>query len=216
MLISGGLSAITVFGILLAIFVGAFLIPHEIETRTIYAILAKPVRRVEFVLGKYLGALIILAVIVAIMTAVLVIVLVIQDHIVKDMPDSVFDPNLRNVVVAAFMSYCALAVLTALIILISTVSSTTMTVIAAFIIWAIGSMQSQIHELAESNTGAERLILLVIYTIVPKLENFDFTQVVSNFLSVHPVEALLAVLYGIGYASVALVLATIFFNDRQV
>jgi ABC-type transport system involved in multi-copper enzyme maturation permease subunit len=216
MLISGGLSAITVFGILLAIFVGAFLIPHEIESRTVYAILAKPVRRAEFVLGKYLGALIILGVIVAIMTAVLVLVLVIQDHIVKDMPDSVFNPNLKAVVAASFMSYCALAVLTSLIILISTISSTTMTVIAAFVIWAIGSMQSTLHDLSEQATGAARLLLLFIYTIVPKLENFDFTQAVSNFLPVHFYEALLAVGYGVGYTAVVLILATIFFNDRQV
>lgn len=216
MLISGGLAAITVFGILLAIFVGAFLIPQDIENRTVYAILAKPVRRFEYVLGKYVGALIILGAVVAVMTVVLVAVLAMQDRLVADLPDSPFNPNLGGVVFAAVMSYCSLAVLTALIMLISTVASTTMTVVSAFIIWAVGSLQSQIHELAESATGATKLVLFVIYHVMPKLENFDFRHQVSNFISYSVYSGWNAVLHGIGYTLVVLILASIFFNDRQV
>lgn len=216
MLISGGLAAITVFGILLAIFVGAFLIPQDIENRTVYAILAKPVRRFEYVLGKYVGALIILGAVVAVMTVVLVAVLAMQDRLVADLPDSPFNPNLGGVVFAAVMSYCSLAVLTALIMLISTVASTTMTVVSAFIIWAVGSLQSQIHDLAESATGATKLILFVIYYIVPRLENFDFRHQVSNFMSYSVYSGLNAVWIGALYTGVVLVLASIFFSDRQV
>ena len=124
MLISGGLASIAVFGVLLSIFVAAFLIPQELESRTAYAILSKPVRRFEFVVGKYVGAMIILGVISAIMTVVLVGVLVAMDYWVPDLPDSAFNPNLEGVVFAAVMSYFAVGVLTSLIILISTISST--------------------------------------------------------------------------------------------
>ena len=216
MLINGGLSAITVFGILLAIFIGAFLVPNEIETRTVYAILAKPVRRFEFLLGKYLGAMIILGAVVAIMTAVLVAVLLIQDHLVKDQADSVFNPNLGAVIFSAVMSYCALGVLTSLILLVSTISSPTMTVISAFLIWAVGSLQSTLHTLADHASGATRLLLLVLYTVLPKLENFDFRVEASNFLAMSLPAAINAVIYGIGYTIVVLVLASVFFSDRQV
>lgn len=216
MLISGGLAAIVVFGILLAIFIAAFMIPSEIENRTIYAILSKPVRRFEFVLGKYVGAMIVLGVIVGIMTVVLVGVLVLQDHLVQDLPDSVFNPNLGPVVLAAVLSYFALAVLTALIVLISTVASTTMTVISAFIIWALGSLQETIHDLATNATGAARLLLLVIYNVVPKLENFDIRHEVSNFMSISIASVWQAVLHGILYIIVVLALASVFFSDRQV
>jgi len=216
MIISSGLAAITVFGILLAIFVAAFLIPAEIENRTIYAILSKPVKRFEFVLGKYLGAMIVLGAIVAVMTVVLVGVLALQDRLVQDLPDSRFDPNLGPVILAAVLSYFALAVLTALIVLISTVGSTTMTVISAFIIWAIGSLQSTIHDLAENAAGVSRLVLLVLYNVVPKLENFDIRHEVSNFMSISVVAAWEAILHGLGYIVVVLILAAIFFNDRQV
>lgn len=216
MLISGGLAAITVFGILLSIFVGAFLIPQDIEGRTVYAILAKPVRRFEFVLGKYVGALMILGAVVGVMTVVLVGVLMIQDRLVSDLPDSAFDPNLSGVVFASVMSYFALAVLTALIMLISTVASTTMTVICAFIIWAVGSIQSQVYDLAQNASGAARVMLFMLYNIVPKLENFDFRHQVSNMMPVSLVSGWEAVLHGAGYTAVVLILASIFFNDRQV
>jgi len=216
MIISSGLAAITVFGILLAIFIAAFLIPREIEDRTVYAILSKPVRRFEFVLGKYLGAMIVLGVITAVMTAVLVLVLLIQARLVPSSPESQFNPNLPAVVFAAFMSYCALGVLTALIILISTVSSTAMAVIGAFLIWAVGSLQSTFHDLAEHATGAARVLLLVIYYVVPKLENFDFRHEASNFMPISIVSGWEALLHGIGYTAIVLLLAAVFFSDRQV
>jgi ABC-type transport system involved in multi-copper enzyme maturation permease subunit len=217
MIISGGLSAITVFGILLAIFVAAFLIPQELESRTVYAVLSKPVHRFEFVLGKYLGALIILAVITTIMTVVLVGVLVVQDHFVPDFDHSVFEPNLDNVVFAAVMSYFAVAVLAAYIVLISTVSSTAMTVIASFLIWAIGSLQSQIHDLAEgAETVLQKWFFTVFYYIMPPLENFDFRHEVSNFMHVSYRAGINAVGEGILYIIIVLIVASIFFNDRQM
>ncbi len=217
MLISGGLSAITVFGILLAIFVAAFMIPQELESRTVYAILAKPVRRFEFVVGKYLGALIILATITAVMTVVLIGVLLLQDRLVQDLPDSTFDPNIAGVLFASVMSFCSVAVLTAVIMLISTISSTTMTVISAFIIWALGSLQSTINDLAtNAEVPATKLLLKVIYTVLPKLENFDFRNEVSNYLQFSYMSGWVAAIQGLGYAVVVLILASIFFNDRQV
>jgi ABC-type transport system involved in multi-copper enzyme maturation permease subunit len=217
MLISGGLASITVFGILLSIFVAAFLIPHELESRTAYATLAKPVRRFEFVIGKYIGAMVILGVVVAIMTVVLVGVLLMLDRLVPDLPDSAFNPNLEGVVFAAVMSYFAIGVLTSLIILISTISSTTMTVISAFIIWAVGSLQSTLHDLAEhANLAATKVLLLVLYNVVPKLENFDFRHEVANFMLIDYAGGLKAVEHGFGYVIVTLILASIFFNDRQM
>jgi ABC-type transport system involved in multi-copper enzyme maturation permease subunit len=217
MIISGGLSAITVFGILLAIFVAAFLIPQELETRTVYAVLSKPVRRFEFVLGKYLGALIILAAIMTIMTVVLVAVLLVMDHFVPDLTYSTFEPNLANVVFAAVMSYFAVAVLSAYIVLISTVSSTAMTVIASFIIWAIGSLQSQIHDLAAgAETVSTKWFFTIFYCLVPPLENFDFRHEVSNFMQVSYKAGIDAAGVGILYIIVVLLVASVFFNDRQV
>lgn len=217
MLIDNGLAAITAFGILLAIFIAAFLIPQELESRTVYAILAKPVRRFEFVIGKYLGALIILGLIMTIMTLMLVAVLVVENKLVTDLPDSVFNPNIPGVVFAAVMIYGSVAVLTSLIILVSTVSSTTMTIISAFIIWAVGSMQNLINDLAEkAEIPITKLFLNVVYAILPKLQNFDYRSDVANLHPISYVGGVDVVLQGCGYTLVVLILASIFFNDRQV
>src|SRR5689334_13560152 len=63
-----GLSSISVFGVIMAIFIGIGLVSKEIERRTIYHILSKPVRRFEFIVGKYLGLVLTLVINTAIMT----------------------------------------------------------------------------------------------------------------------------------------------------
>src|SRR5713101_8340318 len=62
-----GLAGINLFGVLIAIFVGISLVSKEIEKRTIYSIIAKPIRRYEFLLGRYSGLVMTLFVNTAIM-----------------------------------------------------------------------------------------------------------------------------------------------------
>src|SRR3954464_13827839 len=54
-LVNLGLSAISIFGVVIAIFIGIGLVSKEIDKRTLYTVLARPVRRWEFILGKFLG-----------------------------------------------------------------------------------------------------------------------------------------------------------------
>src|SRR5271157_4049812 len=79
-LVNLGLAAISVFGLLIAIFIGIGLVSKEIERRTIYNILSKPVTRAEFILGKYAGLLLTLLVNAAIMTAGFYLALAIQNR----------------------------------------------------------------------------------------------------------------------------------------
>src|SRR5277367_6797561 len=67
-IINLGLSAISLFGLVMAIFIGVGLVSKEIEKRTLYSLLAKPIRRWEFIAGKYGGLLLTLAVNTAFMT----------------------------------------------------------------------------------------------------------------------------------------------------
>ncbi len=211
-----GLTAITVFGMIISIFVVSFMIPHEIESRTIYPVLAKPVRRYEFLLGKYVGALVILGAIVVALTAVLVGVLALEAHFVPPVADSVFDPTLAGVVSAAAMTYVALAVLTALIMLISSVASTTMTVISAFLLWFLGSMQAQIEELVTKTVGVSHYLLYLFSHAVPPLQNFDFRPNVLNGDPIIGSAVVDALGKGLLYAVVALVFASLFIENREV
>src|SRR5512138_1237065 len=76
-----GLSSISIFGMLIAIFIGIGLVYKELEKRTVYALLAKPVHRYEWILGKYLGLLFTLLVNVAIMTVGLALAMLYTGHI---------------------------------------------------------------------------------------------------------------------------------------
>lgn len=206
MLIDGGLASITFFGMLLSIFVGAFLIPTEVERRTIYSLLSKPVKRFEFVLGKYVGAMVVVGILVAVMAVAHTLVLALRVQ--------AFNPH---VLAAAALTYCALGVFLALIVMISAVSSTTMAVVGGFIIWGIGSLQSTIQYLSEhAQVKVSSAILNVAYLIIPKFENFDFRRAVALGDPVSGTLAFDAVLHGIGYTLIVLILAVIFFNDRQV
>ncbi len=64
------LAAVSIFGVLIAIFVGTNLVYKEIDKRTIYTIICRPMARYEFILGKYLGMALLLAVVTIVMTLV--------------------------------------------------------------------------------------------------------------------------------------------------
>jgi len=67
-LVNVGLSSISLFGVIIAIFIGIGLVSKEIEKRTLYTILSRPVRRWEFIAGKYFGLMMTLAVNAGLMT----------------------------------------------------------------------------------------------------------------------------------------------------
>src|SRR5713101_1693631 len=76
------LGAMSIFTSLLAIVATARLIPQDIEDRTVYTILAKPVARFEYLLGKLLGVLVLLAISIAVMSALFVVVLYVRERTV--------------------------------------------------------------------------------------------------------------------------------------
>src|SRR6188508_1847596 len=76
-----GLAAISIFGLLIAVFIGVGLVWKEVEKRSIYSLLAKPITRAEFLLGKYLGLALTLIVNVAVMTAAFYAVLAVMQWV---------------------------------------------------------------------------------------------------------------------------------------
>ena len=79
-----GLAAISLFGHFIAIFIGIGLVSKEVERRSIYALLAKPMTRTQFLLGKFLGLVATLAVNVTVMTAALFAVLAVYAALTPD------------------------------------------------------------------------------------------------------------------------------------
>jgi ABC-type transport system involved in multi-copper enzyme maturation permease subunit len=82
-IINLGLSAISVIGLLMAVFIGVGLVSKEMDKRTLYALLAKPVRRWEFLLGKFGGLLLTQTINTAAMSAGLYLALFYVKHSIE-------------------------------------------------------------------------------------------------------------------------------------
>lgn len=201
-----GLTVITVFGLVLAIFMGVSLVQPEVERRTIYAVLAKPVRRLEFLVGKYLGAIAVLAVSMIIMGVVLVGALYLKQL--------VWSPQL---LVALVGTYLSLMIMTALVLMVSTFASSLMAVVTGFLFWAIGYGQIYIKQLAEhSESMFSRYLLEAMYAILPNFSYLDVRPAVVDGMMI-PVELLgKMALYGVVYTIIVLAIAAILFNEREV
>src|SRR5260370_5686538 len=110
-----GLSAILLFGVFIAIFVGVGLVYKEIERRTLYAILSKPVGRGEFLLGKYLGLCLTLLANVIVMGAAVSLALIYARR--------GWDPLAGHIWPAILLIYVAMMILTGVALLFSSFSS---------------------------------------------------------------------------------------------
>src|ERR1700716_2895797 len=137
-----GLSAILLFGVFIAIFVGVGLVYIEIERRTLYAILSKPIGRGEFLLGKYLGLCLTLFVNVLIMGLGLSLALIFVKR--------GFDPLVVRIWPAIFLIYVELAILTGVAMLFSAFSSPALSALLAFFVFVIGHFSADLKTLANS------------------------------------------------------------------
>jgi ABC-type transport system involved in multi-copper enzyme maturation permease subunit len=122
-----GLSFMRFFGALIAIFIGLQLVYKEIERRTVFALLARPIRRSDVIIGKFAGLGLTLAVNSAILVAGLVLTLALLQGRLS--------PLTGSVVRAAYLIFLELLVLTAVALLLSTLSSPALTAILAFLVY---------------------------------------------------------------------------------
>src|SRR5467141_5238673 len=159
-----GLSAILLFGVFIAIFVGVGLVYKEIERRTVYAILSKPVGRGEFLLGKYLGLCLTLFVNVLVMGAGVSLALV---YVSRG-----GDPTAINIWPAILMIYVELMILTSIALLFSTFSSPALSALLTFFVFIIGHFSADLKGLASSmGTTSARVFFTALYYLLPNLAN---------------------------------------------
>src|SRR5512144_1638596 len=133
-----GLSSISVFGTLIAIFIGIQLVYKEIERRTVYSLLAKPVARWEFLLGKYLGLLFTLMVNVAIMTVGLWLTLAYHGSA----PWHAY----YRLLPAVYLIFLSLALTTAVALLFSSFSTPALSALFTLFLWIIGHFNADLLE----------------------------------------------------------------------
>jgi Cu-processing system permease protein len=209
-----GLSSISIFGTLIAIFLGIGLVYKELERRTVYALLAKPVHRWEFILGKYLGLLFTLLVNVAVMAVGVCLTLAYNGGIP---PGSYF-----RLLPAIYLIYLSLALTTAVALVFSTFSTPALSALFTFFLWIIGHFNADLMQFALiTKSAVAEFFAGILYYVLPNISNFSFADsrnVIQSAAYFEPIPAAAigwASLYAVLYCGLLLGLAAILFSRRD-
>ncbi|MFQ5701353.1 MAG: ABC transporter permease [Acidobacteriota bacterium] len=199
-----GLAAMSLFGVATAIFVGVGLVFKEIEKRTIYTLVSKPIRRSDFILGKYFGLVMVLAVNVIIMSAFFCALLLMKGWM---------DPGIGPAIILIFVE---LLLMTAIAILFSTFSTPILSSLFTVTFYIIGHLSWGLLMLADHVQGAfAKILCRFLYDVLPNLEMMNVRGMVVHGTPVPPEQLLLACLYGVSYTSIILMIAVAVFRRRD-
>jgi ABC-type transport system involved in multi-copper enzyme maturation permease subunit len=199
-----GLASIDLFGVLIAIFVGVGLISKEIEKRTIYTIIAKPVHRYQFLLGRFAGLVFTMWVNTAVMLVAFCVILVVGGT----SPDS----GLMKAV--GLMTVAQLIVLSAAM-LFSTFTTPTLSGIFTLALYVIGELTPDLKTLSEKLSGVSRGLLSGSYYLLPNLALFNVKGEAVHGVPITAGYMLAAIGYGVSYAAVVLLLSCFVFQRRD-
>ncbi len=200
-----GLSAITLFCVLIAILVGGRLVYREVEKRTIYLILARPVRRLEFILGKYLGLMAVLVTSLVIMTVGFYLVMLLARV-----------PVSFHLLWAVVMTAFELAIITAVAVLFSTFVSPIASAVFTFMVYFIGHSTYLLKQLAGMFPAPViKFFALLAYYILPNLNNFNIKGEVVHNVPLNWTALVLSAGYAIVYSATLLLISVIIFNRRD-
>ncbi len=201
-----GLASIRLFSVGIAIFVGIGLIHGEVERRTIYTILSKPVSRTEFLLGKFLGLLLTVWLQLVAMTLAFFVVVVSTGSTVDSGHAS-----------ALLMTAFELMVVVAIATLFSAFTTPMLAALFTLGIWATGHLSRDLLQLGQqSDQEAIKHVAGWLYRILPDLEMFNLTIQAAHGLPIAPEEIWLPILYALGYATIMLFMASFIFQRRDL
>jgi ABC-2 type transport system ATP-binding protein len=200
-----GLAAMELFGTLIAVFMGVGLVSKEIERRSLYPLLAKPLGRSEFILGKFAGLGFTLLVNVAVMTAGLYLTLA-ATH-------AAFDPNLLKAVYTLFL---ALLLVVALALLFSALSSSMLAAVGTVILVVAGHFSDIIRNMRQVAPGTPDWLAQALYYALPNFRSFDLKSRVVHFDPVAFSDLGWITLYAAAYVGVVLGLALTVFRSRDL
>lgn len=213
-----GLAATSVFGLFIAVFIGIGLVSKEVERRSIYALLAKPIERHHLVLGKYAGLLLTLAVNLGIMTAALYFVLACLAWMAGPSAAAAWerpavDPLMLKAVLLIFVE---LAVVTAIAVFFSTFSTPLLSAALTFGLFVAGRFSADLRNFNQV-VGSPLAAAMAkgVYWILPNLAQFDVRSQVVHGQPVATGYLGLALAYGVLYAMALMTMAIFIFSRRD-
>jgi ABC-type transport system involved in multi-copper enzyme maturation permease subunit len=200
-----GLASISFFGALMAILIGTGLVYKEIEKRTIFTLISKPMRRHEFLLGKFFGLVLTLLVMLVLMSLIFLALVFFHTFTVE-----------WKMLLAILYIFIELILITAVAILFSSFSTPILSSLFSLCFYLIGHFSWSLETLIKkSPAGIFKVLAQIVYTILPDLENFNFKTEVVHGLTIPPQVLLYSAAYGFLYTVFILGLAILVFRRRD-
>jgi ABC-2 type transport system permease protein len=231
------LGAISIFTSLLAIVATARLLPQDVEDRTVYTILAKPVPRLEYVLGKIAGVLLLLAISTLVMSVAFVLVLYMREQAVlhatarqmsgappeqladalRVIRSSAFNIDIFSGIAIIYLKACLLAALTMFVSAFAT--SNIFTIVVMAFIYFIGHLQSTAREywLQEHGSGLiTRVFLAVVALLFPDLQAFNLVDDIVAGTAISLAVFTKTAVLGVFYTAIYTLLAAFVFYGKEL
>lgn len=200
-----GLAGIEVMGILLAIIVGTTLVYKEVEKRTIYVLVSKPLSRWQFLVGKYLGMEILAAIVVLLMSVLFFSGLVLMKQGVMGI-----------LAVPILLIFMKISIINALALLFSSLASPVLGAVFTFCLYLAGTLSRDILDLADRmKRPLLSLVMKVIYYFLPNLGNLDIkNRIIFDHQVVWP-QVWWGVTYSLAYILSVMLVAVIAFEKKD-
>ena len=200
-----GLAGIYIFSIIITIFLGTSLIYKEIEKRTLYIILSKPVSHLQFILGKFLGLFLSIVLNICLMTVVHLIVVYIKGGGFDAL--SLWAILLQIFEIGLFISIA---------ILFSTFSTPLAGAIYSIMLLYIGHSLSLLQKYSEKSSVALQYLANAIYYLFPNLEKFNIRNTVVHGITPTAANILYPMLYSVLYTAILLWLANLSLKKQEL
>ena len=200
-----GLTSISVFGLLIVLLVGTSLVAKEIERRTIYNLLSRPIGRPAYLVGKWLGLTGALWVVAGALALALWAVLALRGH-----------GNVGPVVLeAAYLAGLELSVVSALAVLFSALSTPVLSALYTVGFYMVGQWSWDLRDFARQSPPALGATLQVVANVVPNLPVFNMRTLAAHGEAAPFYHVALATLYALVYCGCVLALAAAAFESRD-
>ena len=209
-------TAISIFGVLITIFISASVVPNEVENKVIYTILSKPVRRFQYLLGKFAGVQLIVILNLALMTALFFVALYLKERIM---------PTL--LLWSTLLTYFEFLIVSAFTFALScAATSAVLPTIAGLFIYITGNLTEYLKDVFAKSGQTELwidkmigYISLGLYELLPNLQNFSLKNQILYLASNDPPRDILLpnlIAYGLLYAVAGYVMAYWIFRRKEL
>lgn len=200
------LAAMNLLALVIAVFVGTGLVNKEIDKRTVLVMIAKPLSRTEFIVGKHLGLSAVLAVLIALMTAIYMGVMTLSQ-----VPFPV-----TSLLVASLFLLLQLSLITAVAIAFGVFTSSLLATLLTFGVYLMGSFSTNLVALGtQSKNPAIESFTRNLYLVLPDLSRLDLKNQAVYGMIPQPEVLLTNAGYGLLYIVVLLAIATLIFSARE-